>query len=79
MTNIGDLSIALTSPPDRELLVAELSVGGQQIAEINRESGRLGVELYGRRDGTPWALPLFELQAAIATAVALLEARPGQA
>lgn len=72
---IGSIAIALTSPPDREYLVAELSRDDQQIAEINVESGQLSIELYARADGSPWSLPLLDLQAAIASAAALLDRR----
>ena len=40
--------IDIASPPDREHLVAEILVGGEQWAEVNIESGRLDVELYPR-------------------------------
>ncbi len=77
MIAFGKISIALTSPPDRDYLVVELSSDGYQIAEINRERGYLAVEMYARRDGSAWELPLLDLQAALTAGAALLEGRPG--
>ena len=77
MINIGDIEISLISPPDRDLLVAALTVDRQQLAEINRESGGLAIELYGRQDGSPWNLPLLDFVAAAASAAAILDERLG--
>jgi hypothetical protein len=49
------MSVDIASPPDREKLVAQISFDSEQWAEISRESGRLTLELYPRRDGKPWS------------------------
>lgn len=46
--------ICISSPPDREKLVAEIFFDAVQWAEINQESQALGVEFYPRPDGEPW-------------------------
>jgi hypothetical protein len=59
------ITIDLASPPDREKVVIQLICGGEQIAEVNQESGALQVEIYGRRDGDPWILDFDELTVAL--------------
>lgn len=54
--------VILASPPDREKLVAQLSVANEMWAEINSESGQFEAEIYPRRDGKPW---VFALQSAL--------------
>lgn len=76
---IGSISIALISPPHREQLVAELSVDNEQVAEIYKDSGTYLTEMYERRDGIPWELPAYDLLAATAAAIGLLERRLGPA
>jgi len=67
MTTLPDkMSVDVASPPDREKLVAEIFYEREQWAETARESGRLTLELYPRRDGKPWA---FDYDAAIKTLV----------
>lgn len=46
--------ICISSPPDREVLVAEVFFGDEQWAEINVEKGVPVIELYPRQDGQPW-------------------------
>ena len=48
--------ICVSSPPDREKLVAEIFFGDAQWAEINQERGGLEVEFYPRPDGEPWRI-----------------------
>ena len=48
--------IRISSPPDREKLVAELLVGNDQWAELNQETDELLLEVYPRQDGLPWSL-----------------------
>lgn len=48
--------ICISSPPDREKLVAEIFFGDAQWAEINQEREALEVEFYPRPDGEPWQL-----------------------
>ncbi|MFN7940744.1 MAG: hypothetical protein U0X73_04050 [Thermoanaerobaculia bacterium] len=55
------LSFALTSVPDRTLLVAELWVGNDQWGEVNVERGFPVLELYPRPGGGPWQFRLAEV------------------
>ena len=48
--------ICMSSPPDREKLVAEIFLGDTQWAEINQEHEALEVEFYPRPDGEPWRM-----------------------
>jgi hypothetical protein len=59
------MKIDIASPPDREKLVAMVSCGSEQWAELNQESGRLTLELYPRRDGRPWEFSYDEAIAAL--------------
>ncbi len=59
------MKIDIASPPDREKLVAMVSYGSEQWAEINQESGSLTLELYPRRDGQPWEFSYDEAMAAL--------------
>ena len=64
----GRITIDIASPPDREKLVAEIFVDHEQLCELNIEAGELAVELYPRRDGNPWQMPLQELMQALTRA-----------
>lgn len=55
-----NFKIAISSPPDREYLVAEIFFGSEQFAEINQDEGSLTVEIYPRKDEKPWAMSLRE-------------------
>ena len=55
--------ISISSPPDREHLVAEIFIGDVQWAEINQEGEELEVEIYPRRDGEPWRFAFTEMMA----------------
>lgn len=46
--------ICISSPPDREKLVAEVFFGDMQWAELNQEGETLEVEFYPRPDGETW-------------------------
>lgn len=48
--------ICISSPPDREKVVAEIFFGDTQWAEINQECEALEVEFYPRPDGEPWRI-----------------------
>ena len=48
--------ICISSPPDREKLVAEIFWGNDQWAEVNHERQDLEVEFYPRPDGSPWRI-----------------------
>ena len=54
----SNYDITISSPPDRERLVAEILFDGVQWAEVNQEKETLEVEFYARPDGTPWRVPL---------------------
>ena len=56
MSNEDNIRIGIISPPDRELLTAEIMVGNQQWAELNQEGGKLQLEFYRRQDGQPWVM-----------------------
>ena len=48
--------ICISSPPDREHLVAEIFIDDIQWAEVNKEDGTLRAEFYPRPDGESWRL-----------------------
>lgn len=48
--------ICISSPPDREKLVAEIFFGDTQWAELNQEGEALEVEFYARPDSEPWRI-----------------------
>ena len=52
-----DWKVWISSPPDRERLVADIFFGTIQWAELNQENGHLCLEMYARPDGKPWAVP----------------------
>jgi hypothetical protein len=52
--------MSIASPPDRDAVVAEIFVGAEQLAEVNREGGEWTVEFYARRSGEAWRLPFDE-------------------
>jgi len=51
-----ELKVSITSPPDREYLVAEIMLHNEQWAELNQERGYLSLLIYPRRDGLPWLI-----------------------
>lgn len=57
--------ICLSSPPDREKLVAEIFFGDQQWAELNQEGLELALEFYSRIDGQPWKIPYEQVVSAL--------------
>ena len=77
MSRHGAIEVGLSSPPDRETLVADLLIGHEQLAEIRPEGGGHLVELYQRRDGSAWQVDSGELISAITAAIELLESRIG--
>jgi len=58
---VNDLRICISSPPDRENLVAEVFVGNEQLAEVNYEQGTWNIEIYPRPSGEPWRLLLGDI------------------
>jgi hypothetical protein len=60
--------VCISSPPDREHLVAEIFLGDDQWAEINQENGCLEVEIYPKPNGQPWSLGLEDMLSITETA-----------
>ena len=60
--------ISISSPPDREKLVAEISFGNEQWAEVNQEGAELRVEFYARQSGESWSLTFEEAIGALEAA-----------
>lgn len=54
--NKNKYNICISSPPDREKLVAEIFFNDVQWAEVNQENNDLEVEFYTRPDGQPWKI-----------------------
>lgn len=53
--------ILITSPSDREQLVAEIWCDDIQLAELNEEEGRPVLEIYPRPTGEAWILDFNDL------------------
>jgi hypothetical protein len=64
--------VELSSPPDREFLVANIMVGTHEFAEVNQEEGIIRVEIYPRQDGEPWRFDYSSLVDAMTSARARL-------
>ena len=52
--------MCISSPPDREKLVAEIFFGPNQWAELSQEDGTLKVEFYPLPNGDFWQLSFDE-------------------
>jgi len=65
---IKPLRICVSSPPDREKLVAEIFFGDEQWAEVNQEGTELLVEFYSRQSGDSWSLTYEEVIGALESA-----------
>jgi len=63
--NQNKLDISISSPPDREKLVADISFDNQQFAEINQETEALIIEFYPRKDSEPWEIDFEQVMAAL--------------
>jgi hypothetical protein len=50
------MRVCISSPPDRERLVAEIFLGDEQWAELNQEGNKLSLEIYPERSGEYWLL-----------------------
>jgi hypothetical protein len=59
------LKICISSPPDRERLVAEIFFGDEQWAELNQEGETLVLEFYPKADGNYWQLSFDEVIGAL--------------
>jgi hypothetical protein len=60
--------ITISSPPDREKLVAEIFFQNEQWAEINQERDELLLEIYPKPDGGVWQIDLKEALEALTSA-----------
>ena len=70
--------ICISSPPDREKLVAEIFFGDMQWAEINQEHVDFEIEFYPRPDGKPWSIPYAKAVDALKEANDRLQGRAAQ-
>jgi hypothetical protein len=60
--------ICISSPPDREKVVAEIFFGDYQWAELSKEGSESKLELYPKPTGETWVLPLNCVEQALAEA-----------
>ena len=60
--------VCISSPHDRDKLVAEIFFGDEQLAELNQEGSELQLQLYPRSDGKRWELPYSEIATALGEA-----------
>lgn len=51
-----EYKIIISSPPDREHLIAEIFFANCQFAEVSNENNMFGIEFYSRPDNAPWKL-----------------------
>lgn len=56
-----ELKVLITSPPDRENLVAEVWVDDCQFAEVSQEDGTRLVEMYAHPRGETWRISFHDL------------------
>jgi hypothetical protein len=59
------IELQITSPPDRERVVAELWLGNVQLAEVSNEDGTFRIEVYTPPGTNRVAIPLDELEEAL--------------
>jgi hypothetical protein len=59
------IRVEVSSPPDRDFVVANIMVGSHEFAEVNQEKQILQVEVYPRQDGEPWRFDLVDLARAL--------------
>lgn len=62
---MSELTVEITSVPDREELVAELWSGSEHVAELSRQGERLVLQLYPRVSGA-WEFEFADFEQAIA-------------
>lgn len=60
MNKINKFRICISSPPDRNKLVAEVFFENVQWVEINQEKDTFEVEFYPRPDGQTWKIDYSE-------------------
>lgn len=73
-----DLDLTITSPPDRERLVAEIwieRIERIQLAEVNMEEGKPIVEIYPRPDNAAWTIDARQLVDVLNRAIKDMEGR----
>ena len=66
----SDFEIVISSDPDYEDLIAEISYKGDFLAIMSQEDGfdSLDLEIHARKDGKPWRFKSTEFEEAIAKA-----------
>jgi hypothetical protein len=66
---MSEIKIDLSSPPDRNQLVASILINQVQIAEISNESSeKVIIEIYPQPNGGPWRVEYTEFIKAVITA-----------
>jgi hypothetical protein len=66
------LNVSISSPPDREFLVADIMLNAMQVAEVNIESGLLEIEIYPHPANSPWKFDFNEFLSSLNEAKARL-------
>jgi len=56
----GEMSVLISSVPDRDEVVAELRCGNVQWDEISNEQGQIRLEIYPNPDGSLWSFEFSE-------------------
>lgn len=64
--------VLITSPPDREAVVAEIYFDAAQFAELRMEDRALACEIYPAPDRGAWNISLQDLEQALTIAKAKL-------
>jgi len=59
------IQISISSPPDREKLVADIFIGNRQFAEVNQDGEELKIEIYNNDGNEPWSINLLELMTSL--------------
>ena len=70
--------ICISSPPDREHLVAEIFFDDEQFAEVNIEGAAFEIEIYPRQNCLPWMVPFDCVAEALADAKSRLRTATSQ-
>jgi hypothetical protein len=68
----NEFRICISSPQDREKLVAEIFFDDIQWAEISQDGFEPRIEIYPRPDGRPWNLSVMVMEESIVLAKARL-------
>lgn len=67
-----NIELLIASPPDRDFLTCELSVGDEVMAEVRIEPIGLAIEIYPKPDGQAWDIPYDGLMDALVKAKTIL-------